>query len=281
MKQDLILIIGASGTVGSGIVEQLKATGHQVRVTTSKPVTAGNSSQVHVNLATGVGLKEAFTGVDKAFFISPPGYADQYAILSPMIQEAKRQGLKKVVLMTAMGANAVETAPFRRAEIELEKSGLKYNILRPNWFFQNFNTFWVQGIKEQGKIMVPGGAAKTSFIDARDISAVAAKLLTSNEYDNQSFDLSGPESVTHHEVAKAISEATGKNVSYQDLDPEVMKKTLLSFGLKEDYVNFMLMIFGFLREGYNAGLTPAVKQILGRDPISLKQYAQDFKKSWI
>lgn len=281
MKQDLILVIGASGTVGSGVVEQLKAAGHQVRVATSKPVAAGNSSQVHVNLATGVGIKEAFTGVDKAFLISPPGHADQYAMLSPMIQEAKRQGLKKVVLMTAMGANAVETTPFRRAEIELEKSGLKYNIIRPNWFFQNFNTFWVQGIKEQGKIMVPGGTAKTSFIDARDISAVVTQLLISSEFDNQAFDLSGKESVTHDEVAKALSQSTGKTITYQDLDPEVMKKTLLSFGLKEDYVNFMLMIFGFLREGYNAGLTPAVKTILGRDPISLQQYAQDYKKSWV
>src|SRR6185503_14578197 len=109
--------------------------------------------------------------------------ADQYKVLSPLIQEAKRQGLEKVVLMTAMGANAVETAPFRRAEIELEKSGLTYNIVRPNWFFQNFNTFWIQGILNYGKILVPGGNAKTSFIDARDISAVVAKLLTTSEFD--------------------------------------------------------------------------------------------------
>lgn len=280
MKQDLILIVGASGTVGSGVVEQLKAAGHQVRLTTSKAIDAGHTTQVHMNLATGVGIKEAFSGVDKAFLLSPPGHADQYAMLSPMIQEAKRQGLKKVVLMTAMGANAVETAPFRRAEIELEKSGLRYNIVRPNWFLQNFNTFWLQGIREQGKILVPGGRAKTSFIDARDISAVVAKLLVTDQFDNQAFDLSGADSVTHDEVALALSRATGKNITYQDIDPLILKQGLMSVGLKEDYVDFMLMIFGFLREGYNAGITPAVKNILGRDPISLKQYAQDFKKSF-
>ncbi len=281
MKKDLILIVGASGTVGSALAAQLRAEGYAVRVTTSKPVKINDGSCVQVNLATGVGIKEAFDGVEKAFLLSPPGYADQYAMLSPMIQEAKRQGLKKVVLMTAMGANAVETTPFRRAEIELEKSGLQYNIIRPNWFFQNFNTFWIQGIKEQGKIMVPAGSAKTSFIDARDISAVAAKLLTSTAFDNLAFDLSGPEALTHDQVAHEITAVTGSHVGYQDLKPEVMKKTLLSFGLKEDYVDFMLLIFGFLREGYNARTTASVKEIIGREPLSIKEYVRDYKKNWI
>ncbi len=279
MQKDLVLVVGASGTVGSELLRLLKNEGYRVRATTSKAPT--NKEQVTVNLATGEGIKAAFEGVDRAFFLSPPGYSDQYQLLSPLIQEAKRQGLKKVVLMTAMGANAVETSPFRRAEIELEKSGLSYNIIRPNWFYQNFNTFWLQGILEQKKILLPAGTAKVGFIDARDISAVAAKLLTTDTLANRDFDITGPQSVDHHEVAQAISKATGKNIIYEEIAPATLQKSLLSVGLPKDYVEFLLMILGFLREGYSAGINNNVKTILGREPKGLEQYTNDYKQSWL
>jgi uncharacterized protein YbjT (DUF2867 family) len=283
MTRQTVLVVGASGTVGSEIVKLLTAQGHKVRATTSKKVSdqpGDGVEQVQVNLVTGEGISKAFEGVDRVFLPSPAGYADQYKMLSPLIQESKRRGLKKVVLMTAMGANAVETSPFRRAEIELEKSGLAYNIIRPNWFMQNFNTFWIQGIREHGKIQLPAGTAKVSFIDARDIAAVAAKLLTSDDLNNRDFDLTGPQPVDHSDVAKEISSSTGKKVVYENIEPATLKKGLVSAGLPEDYVDFLIMIFGFLRDGYSAAITDNVKRILGRAPIEFSQYTQDYKQAW-
>jgi len=284
MKKDLILVVGASGTVGSETVRLLKEQGYRVRTTTSKSISSNNLEQVQVDLATGKGIATAMDGVDKAFFLSPPGFADQYSILSPLIQEAKRRGLKKVVLMTAMGANATETTPFRRAEIELEKSGLNYNIIRPNWFYQNFNTFWIQGIREHKKIMLPAGQAKVSFIDARDIAAVISRLLTvegsGDKYANQAFDLTGPEAVDHHQVAKAIGSVISSPIIYEEISPLDLKKGLLTAGLPADYVEFLLMIFGFLREGYNSAINNNVAQILERTPRGLQQYSQEYKTAW-
>ncbi len=282
MSQYDVLVVGSSGTVGSQIVSLLKQKGLKVRSATSKAVGASQKDSVHLNLVTtGEGLKSAFQGVDKAFFISPPGYADQYAILSPLIQEAKRQGLKHVVLMTAMGANAVETSPFRRAEIELEKSGLNYNIIRPNWFFQNFNSFWIQGIQEHDKILLPAGTAKVGFIDARDIAEVAVKLLTSEEFKNKDFDITGPESVNHDGVAKAISEVAGRKITYQEISPDDLRAALLAVGLPQDYTEFLLMILSFLKLGYSAGLTSNVKLLLKKEPRNLKTYTQDYKSAWL
>src|SRR4051812_40754751 len=98
MKSQRILVIGATGTVGSELSRLLKAEGHEVRETTSK---AGGATpdRSYLNLLTGEGVRDAFADVDRAFLLSPAGYADQHAILSPLIQEAKRRGLKKVVLM--------------------------------------------------------------------------------------------------------------------------------------------------------------------------------------
>lgn len=279
MKKDLYLVIGASGTVGAEIVRLLKSQGHDVRTTTSK--TAQGTGDVHLNLTNGQGLSEAFHGVTHAFILSPPPHVDQYKLISPLISEAKLQKLKKVVLMTAMGANANEAAPFRRAEIELEKSGLAYNIIRPNWFMQNFNTFWLNGIRTQRKIYLPAGQAKTSFIDARDISAVATALLTSDQFNNRDFDLTGSEAIDHDEAARHISKTTDQNITYQEIKPEDFNAGLRAAGLPSDYSDFLTMIMGFLREGYNAGVNENVKLITGRAPISFAQYAADHKRYWI
>ena len=278
MNTHKILVIGANGTVGSELVDILKTSGHQVFRGTSKA--PQSQEDVQLNLATGEGVKDAFSKVERVFLISPPGYADHYEILSPLIQEAKRQGLKKVVLMTAMGANADENSPFRRAEVELENSGLKYNILRPNWFLQNFNTFWIQGINENKKIQLPAGDAKTSFIDSRDISAVAAKLLTDDSFNNQDFDITGPEAITHEQVAKAIGEEIKTQIDYEDTPPEQLKAGLLQAGLPEDYADFLLLIFSYLKQGYSAGITNNVKKILGRDPKNIHEYVKDYREAW-
>jgi len=281
MKQDRILIVGASGTVGSELSRLLTKEGYRVRATTSKNVAKPTDELVHINLATGEGIHDAFEGIDRAFLISPPGYADQHAMLSPLIQEAKRRGLKKVVLMTVMGANAHTDSPFRRAELDLEKSGLNYNIIRPNWFMQNFNTFWVHGINNQGKILLPAGAAKVSFIDARDISAVVAKLLVSDKFDRKDFDLTGAEAVTHTDAAKALSQVSKRNVEYNEITPQEFKNGLLQAGLPEDYIDYLVTIFGFLREGYSARATSSVLDITGVKPRTLEQYANDYKQTWI
>jgi uncharacterized protein YbjT (DUF2867 family) len=278
MKNDLILVVGANGTVGSELVKSLRADGYRVRATTSKSV-ANTDELVHLNLVTGEGIQPAFEGVDRAFFLSPPGYADQYALLSPLIQEAKRRALKKVVLMTAMGSNAHET-PFRKAERDLENSGLNYAVIRPNWFMQNFHTFWAHGIQTQDKILLPAGNAKVSFIDARDIAAAAKVLLTSSKYDNQAFDLTGPEAIDHARVAAELSKIAGRKISYQEISVEEFRSGLLGAGVPKDYAELLVAIMGFLREGYSERTTTSVKDITGKDPRSFENFTNDYKTAY-
>ena len=276
------LVIGGSGTVGSEIVRLLQDQGHAVRATTHRREAAGKRDgveRVFLDVGTGEGIGEAFAGVDRAFVLAPPGYADHQKILSPLVAEATRRGLDKVVLMSAMGANAADT-PFRRVEVELERSGLRYNIIRPNWFMQNFNTFWLAGIRDEGKIRLPAGTAKTSFIDARDIAAVAVRLLTTDDHDNRDYDLTGPAAITHEEVARVLGKTVGREVAYEDIDPAVLRKGLLEAKLPADYVEFLLVILGFLAQGYAERTTTAVRDLLGRDPIAFERYARDNRGAW-
>jgi uncharacterized protein YbjT (DUF2867 family) len=273
-----ILIVGGSGTVGSEIVKILSTEGHSVRTTTSKPTTEAN--QVQVNLLTGEGLDAAFADIDRAFFLSPGGYADQYAIFAPLIAKSKEAGLKKVVLMTALGVEHAEGSPMRRAELDLIASGVPYNIIRPSWFSQNFVNFWGYGIKNANTIALPVGDGKAAFIDSRDISAVAAKLLTDDSRNGQEFTLTGPEPLDHAQVAKIISDATGKTVTFKDISPDELRPVLVGAGIPADYVELLLTLLSYIKAGYTGAVTDSVKEILGREPRTFQAYAKEAAGSW-
>lgn len=274
-----ILIVGASGTVGSELSRVLSAQGETVLKATSRA--PAGADQVQLDLLNPAGLQAAFSGVDRAFFLVPPGHVNQDVLLAPLIDEAKARGLKKVVLMSAMGANADENAPLRKAERRLEASGLAWNVIRPNWFMQNFNTFWLHGIQTAGQIFLPVGAAKGSFIDARDIAAVAARLLTSDTFANRDFDLTGPRALDHTEVAAILTQATGKAIGYTEITPDAMRQGLLGAGLPPAYAEFLLVILGYFKAGYAERTTDAVLQISGRAPRTIEQYAKDYRASWV
>jgi uncharacterized protein YbjT (DUF2867 family) len=273
------LIVGASGTVGTEIARLLRAKGTSVLRATSKAPTSAD--QVELDLLSGRGLSGAFADVDRAFLLSPPGYTNQDVLLKPLIDEARTRGLRKVVLMTAMGANADEAAPMRKAEVYLEKSGLPYNIIRPNWFMQNFNSYWIQGILEQGKILLPVGKAKGSFIDARDIAAVAAELLGRSDLDGRDFDLTGAEALDHDEVAAILSRETGRAITFQDITPHAMLGALLAAQVPRPYAEFLVLILGYFKAGYSERITDAVQTITGHAPRSLAQYAADYRSAWL
>ena len=272
------LVIGANGQIGSTLATLLASQGQTVRRATSRA--ASQPDEVTVNLATGEGLAAALTGADQLFLMAPPGYANQHELLIPATDAAKAAGVRKVLLLSAMGANADESIPLRRAELHLEHSGLAWNVIRPNWFMQNFHTFWVHGIQTQGQIFLPVGNAKGSFIDTRDIAAVAAKLLWSDTFVNAAHDLTGSESLDHAQVAATLSQAAGRTIGYTDIPEEAMRQGLLGAGLPADYTEFLLTILGAFKAGFAEHITDSVRQITGQEPIRLEQYAQDFKSHW-
>ena len=272
------LIVGASGTVGSELARRLSAAGHNVRRATSRSPTAPD--QVQLDLLTHHGLAQAFAGVDRAFLLAPPGHVNQHELLGPLVEHARQQRLDKLVLMTAMGANADPAAPLRRVELQLEASGLPFNVIRPNWFMQNFHTFWLAGIRDHGTLFLPTGTARGSFIDARDIAAVAAALLGGHAHDGADFDLTGAEALDHHQVAAILTQAAGRPITYQDITPEAMLEALLAAGLPRPYAEFLVLILGYFKAGFAERMTDAVERLTGRAPISLAQYAADHRQAW-
>lgn len=168
----------------------------------------------------------------------------------------------------------------RKAELALERSGVAWNVIRPNWFMQNFHTFWLHGITHHNAVQLPVGDARTSFIDARDIAAVAAALLQRADFDNQAFDLTGGASLTHAEVAAILSRELDRPIRFEDITSESMRPGLLAAGLPADYVEFLLLILSYLKAGYAERTTDAVERITGRAPRTFEAYARDFRAAY-
>ena len=215
----------------------------------------------------------AFAGVDRAYVMLPAGYVNQKELLLPVIQAAAERRVK-VVLQSAFGVDADDAIPYRQVEIALEKSGTPYVILRPNWFSDNFHTFWKAGIAH-GQIALPAGEGKSSFIDVRDIAQSAAAALTTDRFDGQAYNLTGPEAIGYGQAAQLLSAVIGKPVAYTPIDDQAFITMLVGAGVSVDYAGFMAAIFYPVREGWAAAVTDHVQILTGKPPRSLETYARD------
>ncbi|MBY8256200.1 SDR family oxidoreductase [Vibrio fluvialis] len=263
-----VLVLGASGHVGQPLVAELLAKGEQVKAASRSGQAFGAAEGVVFDFADPTTFDAAFDGVDRAYVMLPGGYVESKALLEPVIQTAAERNVK-VVFQSVLGVDADDSIPYRQVEIALENSGVPYVILRPNWFADNFHTYWKAGI-DQGVIGVPAGEGKSSFIDVRDIASSAAAALTTNRFDNQAFNLTGPEALSYAQAAQKISEALGKPVAYQ-----AMEEGAFCDLVPADYAEFLTSIFYPVREGWTAGVSDAVATLTGKAPRSLDEYIAD------
>lgn len=268
-----ILVFAANGNVGQPLVAALLAKGEQVKAASRMGTAVGGAQGVAVDMDNPSTLARAFEGVDRVFLLAPTGSLDITGRLLPVIEAAAARKAK-VVLMTALGVDADEAIPYRQVELALERSGTPFVIVRPNWFADNFHTFWKPGI-DHGVIAVPAGDGKTSFIDTRDIAESAAAALTTDRFDGRAFNLTGPEALSYGEAAAVLSRVTGKAIAYTPVDDDGFVGILTGAGVPEPYARFLATLFHPVREGWTARISGDVETLTGHAPRSLATYAQD------
>ncbi len=268
-----ILVLGAGGTVGRPLVRSLLARGETVRAATRDGRAVEGAEGVAFDFADPAAHAPAFEGVDRLHLMLPGGHVAVTQLLSPIVDAAAARGVK-VVMQSVFGVDADDSIPYRQVELALERSGVPFVILRPNWFADNFLNYWGHGVLA-GEIAVPAGEGASSFIDVRDIADSAAAALTSARFDGRAFDLTGPEALTYAQAAGILSAALGRPVAYRDIPEQPFVEGLIAAGLSADYAPFLASIFAPVRAGWTAAVTPDVETLTGRAPRSLAAWAQD------
>ncbi|RYU77933.1 SDR family oxidoreductase [Hymenobacter persicinus] len=285
-----ILVTGATGTVGAEVVKALGNRGLKVRAGVHSLIKGERLKQlnpdvqlVEMDFAKPETLHVALTGVDRVFLITPFS-EDQVELAKRLIDAAKQAGVQQVVRLSAAGAEAepgIQLGRWHR-EIEryLEQSGLAYTILRPGGFMQNFFNYSGESIRQEGKLYLPLGEGKVSYIDARDIAATAAAVLSApgTEHYGQAYTLTGPAAISGHEVAAAIGQATGRPVSYVDLPEEAAAQSMAAAPAWQR--DSMLELQRLYKAGYAAGVSTAVEVFTNCPPRSIEQFAKDYQQQF-
>lgn len=268
-----ILVLGASGTVGRPLVRALLRKGEAVKAASRSGAAIEGAEGVRFDFADSASLHPALEGVDRVYLIAPAGVGDISGQLLPVVEAASARGAK-IVMQSAIGVDADEANPYRVVERAIEASGRPCAILRPNWFADNFHSFWKAGVAA-GEIALPAGEGRTSFIDVRDIAESAAGALTTGRFDGRAYTLTGPEALGYAEAAEVLSGALGRKVGYRAIDDRSFVAALVGAGLSEDYAGFLAAIFQPVREGFAAVVTSDVETLSGQAPRSLADYARD------
>ncbi|MDK1488912.1 SDR family oxidoreductase [Sinorhizobium sp. 7-81] len=268
-----ILVLGATGTVGSKVIRTLIARGERTKAACRKSVSIPGVDAVAFDYLDASTYGCALKGVDRIFVITPTGCLDPVRLLTPIIQAAAARGIK-IVLMTMLGVDTGGSNSYRTVELFLEETCAPFVIVRPNWFADNFHSYWLAGIR-RGVIAVPAADGKTSFIDTRDIAESIACTLTSDAFNGQAFDLTGPEALSYAEAAAILSRAIGRTIAYTPVDDAIFIGLLTEAGISATYAHLLAELFRPVREGRMAALSNGVETLTGKAPRSLETYAKD------
>ena len=284
-----ILVTGATGNIGSQLVQRLKEKNLEVIAGVSSLSKAGRFSKQSIdtailNFAQPDSLESAFDGVDRLFLLLP--LVEAMVDWGPrVIEAAKKAGVRFVLRSSGMGADP--DTPYELGKTHglidqaLMASGLAYTIVRPNSFMQNYINYFGGMIKDQQSIFLPQGQGRISLIDVRDIAAVDAEILAAPEkHWEKTYDLTGPEPLNNEEIARILSRVIGKPITYMDIDEAVARQGLAQMGMPEWNIRLMESLNRRIKLGMTAEVTHWVRMIAGRPPTTFEQFARDHGEAW-
>lgn len=273
----MILVTGATGTIGSHLVRELVRQDELVRAGIHvRPLEFDGVETCSIDFDQPETLPPALEGVDTLFLLSRDVFHEK-----PMVDAAIEAGVERVVYISSFNA---ETDTFivgqlhREVEQYIQDSDMIWTILRPNYLMQNFVTIMGEEIRNEDAFYDSIGDARVSQVDARDVSQVAARVITESGHENQAYELSGPEALSHHQAAEALSEALGRRIQYLELDDETYRRRLLSQGVPEEFAGYLVDVNRRNRKGETDDdkITDSVRNILGREPTTFSQFCLDY-----
>lgn len=281
----MILVTGASGTVGRPVLEEVIRTGKPVKAMyrsaeDARTAPAG-ALTVIADFADKASLEKVLEGIDAIYLVCSPT-PQLVELENNVIDACKQAGVSYVVLNSALGAGDYPKsfpAWHRQVEDKLKASGFEYAIVRPNSFMQNIGTYYAPSIRAQGAFYAAMGDSKLSLIDVRDIALIVANALTSPAaFRGKTIELNGSEAFSYTEIAEKISQAAGRVVKFVNIPEAAQRQAMLDLGMPEWQVNALLELQQYYTvAGKGAQVTPPIKDFLGRAPITLDQYLNENK----
>jgi uncharacterized protein YbjT (DUF2867 family) len=275
-----VLVIGATGNIGSGLVPALRSAGVDVRAfvrdeSKAQPLKDVGAEVVVGDLDQPETIEPAVEGVDKIYLLTWNG-PNQAQQAESLLKAGERGGKPHIIRHSAWGSEKSRIIKHHdQVEKALKSSNLKWTLLKPTFYMQN-TMMAAQTIASDGVIYWDMKDGKLAMIDVRDIVDAAAAVLTGSGHEGKSYILTGPEAISFNDVAATLSSVLGKDVKYVNVPGEAAVQSMVGMGLPE----WIAKGYAELSEGFSEGFankaTDDVATLTGHPARSFQQFATDF-----
>lgn len=275
----MILVTGATGTVGSQLVRDLLAEGHDVRALVRDTGRARERLGDDVDLAVGdlddpPSISRALVDISRLVLLvgNDPRQVDREVAV---IDAAAAARVERVVKVSAWGAEPGSRVDFwdwhARIEAHLASSGLPAVVLRPAFYMTGLLAS-ADSIRTQSVLAAPAAGARIAMVDPADVAAVGAAAVTSDDEHASSLVLTGPEATSFDDVAATLTAMLQREVRFVAVPDEAALGAMHAAGMPDWLPPRLIQLFGALREGTHAVPTGDVDMVLGRSPATLEAF---------
>jgi uncharacterized protein YbjT (DUF2867 family) len=280
----MILLTGATGSVGFELAKLLSSRGFSAKAMVRSASAAQKLSHlpgiepVIGDFDDPASLEIALQGVERAFLLTNSSEHVEAQQLA-FVAAAKHAGVQHIVKLSQLHADAASPVRFLRYHAKVEQSiqdsGMSYTFLRANLFMQALLAFR-DTIVDQGKFFAPIGEAKISIVDIRDIADIAAEALTSAGHEGRVYDITGPEALTHAEIAARIGQLIGKPVDFINVAPEAMHQAVLNLGFPLWQADGIIEDYAHYGRGEAEIVSHHVNDVMSRGARSFAEFLADY-----
>lgn len=267
----MIIVTGASGTVGRHVVEELAAAGQSVRALSRRPQAHSprlGVEWVSADLGDAASLQAAFKGASRVVLITP-AHRDMQAQQLSVLAAAQAAGVQRIAKLSGLGAGPEAAIRLPRLHHAIEQaivaSGLAHSFVRPNLFMQVLLGS-AASVAAEGALYAPAGAGRISFTDARDVALALAREVCDDSGLSVVRDITGPEALSYPEVAEMLSRRLHREVRHIDVSPEQARAAMLGSGMDEWLADAFIELFAIYRAGHGAAVLPEALQVATGQP---------------
>jgi len=276
----IILVTGATGTIGREVVKELAKKGAAVR--------AGVHDQDKAKAMFGPSIvlrsfdfenpqscRDSLKDVTKVLIL-PPLMLNQVETINAFVDAARDEGVRHIVKISAINADADPPYTFGKWHVAEEQhicnSGLGFTFLRPNSFMQNFINYFPP---REGAICLPWGKGEASFVDTRDVARAAAEVLTKEGHEGKTYTLTGPSALGIADVARSLSDSTKRHIKYMDVPEVAARDGMLQAGVPRWQVDGVMELHAINKRSLWATVTDDVETVTRQAATSFAQFAND------
>jgi (4-alkanoyl-5-oxo-2,5-dihydrofuran-3-yl)methyl phosphate reductase len=274
----MIVVSGATGTVGRELVAELTRRQAKVRALSRHPgdtVFPPGVDAVTADLSRPQTLVPALAGAAKVFILATG--PDRLAHEANLIAAARQAGATQLVKLSALTvaddtAADVITAWHRAAEQAVTASGLAWTILRPGAFMSNALA-WAGMIRQQGRVFAPHAHVRTAAIDPADIAAAAATVLLDDSHNGRAYPLTGPEPISAADQARILGTALSREIGVTEIPPEAARQQMIQAGTPGPVADAVLATLAGAGRGPGARDLHTIAELTGQPARPFRDWA--------